>query len=145
MDDKAVIVINFPVKAHVYKYLQAKVGEKLVVTNTNFFGATVLDILSKQYSDYSSVSDEITFPVEISFRYMRTHGIYIDKRIVRKFNNRFDDMFREEMRSHVSISLQQNNIPKDKSLRQFLFSYNIDEDDIKFETLKKDLGRNLKN
>jgi hypothetical protein len=144
MSDKAVVVINFPVKPHVYKYLQSKVGEKLVASAGNFFGATVLDILSKRYSDYQAVSEEITFPVEISFRYMGTHGIYIDQRIVRKFNNRMDDMFREEMRSHVSISHSQYHIAKDESLRQFLFSYNISEDDIKFETLKKDIGRNLK-
>ena len=144
MEDRAVIVINFPVKPHVYKYLQTKVGEKIVAGNGSFFGATVLDILSKQYSDYIAVSDELTFPVEISFRYMRTNGIYIDKRIVRKFNSRMDDMFREEMRSHVSISHTANKIPKDVSLRNFLFSYNICEDDIKFETLKKDIGRNLK-
>lgn len=144
MEDKAVIVINFPVKPHVYKYLQAKVGEKLVASAGNFFGATVLDILSKQYSDYQAVSDDLTFPVEISFRYMRTNGIYIDKRIVRKFNSRIDDVFREEMRSHVSISHSASRIPKDVSLRNFLLNYNICEDDIKFETLKKDIGRNLK-
>lgn len=144
MDDKAVIVINFPVKPHVYKYLQCKVGEKLVAGSGNFFGATVLDILNKQYSDYQAVSDDLTFPVEVSFRYMRTNGIYIDKRVVRKFNTRIDDMFREEMRTHVLISHTSNRIPKDVSLRQFLLNYNICEDDIKFETLKKDIGRNLK-
>lgn len=144
MSDKSAVVIHFPVKPHVYKYLQYKVGEKLVVTKCDFFGSMVLDILSKNYSDLQSVSNDFTYPVEISIRYMEKMGIYIDSKIIRKFNTRIDDLFREEMRTFVGINYQMNEIPKETSLKQFLFIYNLDEDDIKFETLVKDLTRNLK-
>jgi hypothetical protein len=144
MNERSAIVIHFPVKPHVYKYLQNKVGEKLIVTQNNFFGGMVLDILSKNYSDMKSVSDDFTFPVEISVRYMEKMGFYIDSKIMKKFNSRIDDIFREEMRSFVGLNYELNNIPKESSLRQFIFKYNLDEDEIKFETLLKDLGRNLK-
>lgn len=144
MSERSAVMIYFPVKAHVYKYLQNKVGEKLVVTKSDFFGGMVLDILSKNYSDLQSVSDELTFPVEISLRYMEKMGIYIDSKIIRKFNTRVDDVFREEMRTYVGLNYTANKIPKETSLKQFLHSYNLCEDDIKFETLVKDLRRNLK-
>lgn len=146
MAKRSAVVINFPVKPHVYKYLQFKVGEKLVVSKLDFFGGMVLDILTKKYSDLESVDHEFTFPVEISFSYMEKMGIYIDNRVVKKFNNRVDAMFREEMRAFMSINFRANKIPKETSLRQFLFQYNIGEDDIKFETLVKDFKRkSLKN
>nr|WP_315245131.1 hypothetical protein [uncultured Flavobacterium sp.] len=144
MSERSAIVIHFPVKPHVYKYLQCKVGEKLIVTKNNFFGGMVLDILSKNYSDLQAVSDDFTFPVEISVRYMEKMGFYIDSRIMKKFNSRIDDLFREEMRTFVGLNFKMNNIPKENSLRQFIYNYNLDEDDVKFETLLKDLVRNLK-
>lgn len=143
MDAKAAVTVHFPVKLHVYKYLQSKVGEKLVLTKNNFFGSTVIDIFKRTYSVYESVSNEYTFPVEVSTRYMEKNGIFLDDKSLRKFNSRFDDMFREEMRSYVYMSSESNGLKKESALRQFLFHYNISEDDIKFETLVKDLQRNL--
>jgi hypothetical protein len=68
-------------------------------------------------------------------------GVYIDSKIIRKFNTRVDDVFREEMRTYVGLNFTQQN-PKETSLKQFCFNYNLSEDDIKFETL--DLRRNIK-
>lgn len=144
MSERSAVVINFPVKPHVYKYLQNKVGEKLVVTKFDFFGGMVLDILTKKYSDLEAVTDRYTFPVEISFSYMEKMGIYIDNKVVKKFNSRVDAMFREEMRGFANINYNANHTPKETSLKQFLFQYNIDEDDIKFETLLKDFKRKSK-
>lgn len=144
MSCKTTLIINFPVKPHVYKYLQYKVGEKLVVSKLDFFGGMVLDILTKRYSDLEAVSDKYTFPVEISLSYMEKMGVYIDNKVVKKFNNRVDTMFREEMRGFANINFSANRTPKEASLKQFLFQYNIDEDDIKFETLLKDFKRKSK-
>ena len=144
MSGKSTIIINFPVKPHVYKYLQTKVGEKLVVTNFDFFGGIVLDILTKKYSYVDSVTDNYTFPVEISLRYAEKMGFYIDEKVVKKFNSRMDSMFREEMRGFAHINYKTNQTPREVSLKQFLFQYNIEEDDIKFETLLKDFKRKSK-
>jgi hypothetical protein len=144
MSDHSSVVIKFPVKPHVYKYLQNKVGEALVANKSDFFGSMVLDILTKKPCDLQSVSGDLFFPVEVSLRYMERSGIYIDSKIIRKFNMRIDDVFREEMRLYVGLNYKANHIPKETSLKQFLFNYNMSEDDIKFETLLKDLRRNLK-
>jgi len=142
MSERAAITVHFPVKPHVYKYLQTKCGEKLIVSKNNLFGSIVLDILSKNYSDLQAVNDNFTFPVDISVRYMEKMGFYIDPKIIRKFNTRIDDIFREEMRAYVRISFRLNHIRKETALKQFLSDYNITEEDIKFETLVKDILRN---
>jgi hypothetical protein len=144
MRERSAVVINFPVKPHVYKYLQNKVGEKLVVAKFDFFGGMVLDILTKKYSDLEAVTNALTFPVEISFSYMEKMGIYIDNRVIKKFNSRVDAMFREEMKGFANINYLVNQTPKEASLKLFLYQLNIDEDDIKFETLVKDFKRKNK-
>lgn len=143
MSDKTAVTVHFPVKVHVYKFLQKKIGEKLVVTKNNFYGNLVLDVLSKKYCVLDSVSDEFTFPVEISLRYMSDFGIFVDKNIIRKFNAQVDRVFKEEIRSFVSINNTMNSMPKKMAVEQFLFHYNMTEDDIKLETILKDLNRNL--
>lgn len=143
MSNRPVVTIHFPVKPHVYKFLQKKVGEKLIVSKKNFFGNLVLDVLSKKYCVLESVTDELTFPADISLRYMEDYGIYIDKNIVRKFNTQVDSLFKEEMRTFVNINNSINGMPKREAIRQFIFHYNISEDDIKFETLLKDIVRNV--
>ncbi|PZO33200.1 MAG: hypothetical protein DCE86_05435 [Flavobacteriaceae bacterium] len=143
MSEKRAVVIYFPVSPHVYKYLQKKVGEKLVVTKQNFYGNLVLDILSKQSYYSPVVEDDLQFPVEISVRYMTEFGFSINARIFRKFNTQIDHIFREEMRSYVSVCHEANKIQKKEALHQFLVSFNIDEEDIKLETLLKDLVRKI--
>jgi hypothetical protein len=142
MSDKAALVVFFPVNPHVYKYLQNKCGEKLTVTKNNFFGSMVLDVLSKDYADLKVVTNDIVYPVEISERYMEKMGIFINPQIIRKFNTRVDDVFREEMRTYTYASFRFNKVPKEKALKQFLLFYNINEEDIKFETLVRDMKRN---
>jgi hypothetical protein len=51
--------------------------------------------------------------------------------------------FLEEMRTYVGLNFTANKIPKETSLKQFCFNYNLSEDDIKFETLLN-LRRNIK-
>lgn len=141
MSEKPAIVVHFPVSPHVYKYLQNKCGEKLEVTKNCLFGSIILDIMSKKYSDLLAVPDDYTYPVEISLGYLEKMGFYIDAKVLRKFNARVDKIFREEMRTIAQVNYDFNQIPKEKSLKQFLVFYNISEEEIKLETLIKDLRR----
>ena len=143
MSNQPAVVLMFPVQPHVYKFLQHKCGEKLSVKKQDLYGSIVLDILSKRGKVELSNTASLTYPVEICLHYIPHHGIFIDSRVIRKFNLRLDKMFREEMRTYVSVSHANNAISKREALRQFLKAYSIEEDDIKMETLLKDLGRNI--
>lgn len=142
MTDKTGVVVNFPVLPHVHKFLKAKCGEKMVANKQELYGNVVLDLLNKRGANVVKVSENLSYPVEISMRYMRENGVFIDDQIIYKFNNRIDRMLREEMRTYVFLSNFCNKIPKNTALRQFMECYNITEEDIKFETLQKDLVRN---
>lgn len=138
------VIIHFPVERHVYKYLQKSVGEKLVASKKDLFGGITLDLLSKNDSrDTYMVKGELTYVVEISEDYMYRFGIYVDEKIKRKFNAYIDKMFRKEMITYVDINSGKKKKNKEPALREFLFYYNISEDDIKFETLVKYIQREL--
>lgn len=141
--EKSFVVINFPVSKHVYKYLQKKVGEKLVATRSDYFGSLVLDIISKKYYKNHTLSSELSFPVEIGFRYLVDYGIYLNTSIVKKFDLQVDNMFREEMIAHIEIMVSKD-FERKEALEDFLHYYNIDEDDIKLETLLKFFDRKIK-
>lgn len=137
-------VVYFPVQPHVYKYLQAKCGEKLVAVQKNLFGEIILDLFSKRSRAVAAVSADLNFPVEIALHYLERYGVSIDKQVIYRFNSRIDDIMREEMRTYVFLLNQNHHVPKDQALREFMQAYNLSEDDIKFETLKKDLVRSKK-
>lgn len=137
-------VVFFPVQPHVYKYLQVKCGEKLVAEQKNLWGEIILDLFSKRTRSVTALTTQMKFPVEIALHYLERYGVNIDKQVIYRFNSRIDDIMREEMRTYVFLSNQNHLIPKDQALREFMSSYNLTEDDIKFETLKKDLVRNKK-
>ena len=142
MTDKTGVVVYFPVAPHVHKFLQAKCGVKMVASKQGLYGNVILDLFSKRGANAVKMPETLTFPVEISMRYMRENGIFIDEQVVFKFNNRIDAMLREEMRTYVNLTNSNNSVPKDTAIRQFMDSYKITEEDIKFETLKKDFHRN---
>ena len=137
------VIVHFPVERHVYKYLQKSIGEKMVVSKKDIFGNLVLDMMSKRDHDINVIKGELTYCVEISEDYMYRYGIYIDDKIQRKFNSYIDKMFRKEMVTHVAIQSRKIVKSREPALREFLFYYNIDEDDIKFETLVKYIQRNI--
>lgn len=136
------VIVHFPVERHVYKYLQKCIGEKMIVSKKDIFGNLVLDMMAKKDHDINVINGELTYCVEISEDYMNRYGICINEKIKRKFNSYMDKMFRKEMITHVAIMSRKAEKMKEPALREFLFYYNIDEDDIKFETLVKYLQRN---
>lgn len=137
-------IVFFPVQPHVYKYLQAKCGEKLVAAQKNLWGEIILDLFNKRSRSLTAITSELKFPVEITLPYLERYGVNIDKQVIYRFNSRIDDIMREEMRTYVFLTNKNHQVPKDKALREFLNEYNLTEDDIKFETLKKDLVRSKK-
>lgn len=137
------VIIFFPVEPHVYKYLQKSVGEKLVTSKNNFFGNIVLDLLSKRDTDIKVVRGELVYAVDISEDYMNRYGIYVDEKIKRKFNSHMDKMFRKELLTYVAIESSKGFRLRREKLAEFLFYYNITEEDFKFETLIKWIDRNL--
>lgn len=137
------VVVYFPVDPHVYKYLQKSVGEKLETSKNSFFGTIVLDLLSKGDCDINVIKGSLVYSVEISEWNMNHYGIYIDEKIKRKFNSHMDKMFRKELITYVDIQRDRGFRQKESALREFLFYYNITEEDIKFETLVKYMHRNI--
>jgi hypothetical protein len=69
-------------------------------------------------------------------------GVYIDSKIIRKFNTRVDDVL-ERKCALCWFKFYGEQNPKETSLKQFCFNYNLSEDDINWN-FTKDLRRNIK-
>jgi hypothetical protein len=90
----------------------------------------VLDILSKNYSDLQAVKDDITFQISLS-----TWKKWEFTLIARSYESLTPGLmtFLERKCAYVGLNFTANKIPKETSLKQFCFNYNLS--DIKFETL----------
>ncbi|MFN7013537.1 MAG: hypothetical protein ACK4ON_04600 [Bacteroidia bacterium] len=138
------VVIHFPVERHVYKYLQYHVGEKLVVRKKNYFGSIALDMFSVKDRAYKELNNSLSYPVEFSEDFLKRYSIYEGKICNNKFNNLIDQMFRQELMSYIRISVYPKNGSKEGALKDFLFHYNICDEDINYESLLKYINRNAK-
>lgn len=138
------VVIHFPVERHVYKYLQYHVGEKLIVRKKNYFGSITLDMFSVTDSKYKELPDSLSYPVEISEDFLNRYGIYQGKICNNKFNNLIDHMFRQELMSYIRIAFYPKSESIEGALKEFLFHFNINDEDLNYESLLKYVRRNFK-
>lgn len=145
MPKSVTVIITFNVEKHIFKYLLKNVGGKMIVSKKNFYGQMTLDILSKDYKkyQYEPCDSMVPYKVEIGEDYMNRYGIFLNDEILRKFNHSLDKVFRQEMMTHIRINYKNNLKTKEGALRDFLSHYEINEDDIKFETLVKYMNRNF--
>ncbi len=137
------ITHNLPVANHVYKYLIKKCGSDHIRASRNtFVGSQILSLLSRnadvraRKSDYKKI-----FKATISESYYEKNGMHINAGNAQLFNDQIDKMFREELYSHMIIWKNLNKKLFLKTMHSFLAVYEIEEDDIKAETLYRDFKR----
>ena len=138
------VQINIPVSDHIYKYLAAKCGTGLfTATRNTFVGSVVLSMLSRNedLKRESSKKHSKVFTVLVKEDSYMRNGIFIDLKCMKAFNEMVDKMFREELYCHMIINKFTHKSQYLDCIRNFLRIYNINEEDIKEETVYRDFKR----
>lgn len=137
------ITEHIPVADHVYKFLLVKCGsDSFTATRNHFIGQIVLNSLGK-HNDMQEPKTQYSKQVNVTIReraYLR-NGVFVGVKSGHVFNNMIDQMFRQELFSHLLVAKDYGKEQFMQSMRNFLEVYNITEDDIKFETLYRDFKR----
>lgn len=137
------ITQNIPVADHVYKYLKVICGSDHIVANrSTYIGSLILSIQGRNY-DVRMKKKRYTkvFKADISECYYEKTGLHITKENAQLFNDQVDKKFRDELYRNMLINDHLDEKHFVKSMRRFLAFYQIDEDDIKFDTLHRDFKR----
>ncbi|SDS12883.1 hypothetical protein SAMN04487764_1519 [Gillisia sp. Hel1_33_143] len=134
---------NIPVANHVYKYLLVICGSDYIIANrSTYIGSLVLSIQGRNY-DVRCTKKKFTkvFRAEVSETYYSKTGLVITKENAQLFNDQVDKKFREELFRNMLINDHLNEKLFLQSMRRYLDFFNIDEEDIKIETLYRDFKR----
>lgn len=151
--------IDFPVKPHILKYLlvhlklqriehEQWVVEDYVLSTTNRFGFALNSLLRKpaKSARHQASVEDCTARLGVNLRnfnaphYDLTQG-KLSAYCIFQFNDFVDDCFRAELFWWVRQQRPLGSTIKE-SIYSFMAFYAITEDDIAFETLRKDVQRN---
>tara|TARA_R110002096_G_C14661308_1_gene727995 strand:+ start:1465 stop:1926 length:462 start_codon:yes stop_codon:yes gene_type:complete len=137
------ITETVPVANHVYKYVIGINGsDTIIAERSDFIGNIILSSLNRN-TDLSISRKKFKKSIHIvikDYQYLK-NGIYIGLKRGQVFNNLIDKMFRREMYSHCFMNKEIHDDKYLQNMRKFLEIYNINEDDIKLESLYRDFKR----
>ncbi|MGI4833304.1 MAG: hypothetical protein ACRYFK_07565 [Janthinobacterium lividum] len=151
--------LDFPVRPHLLKYLEVHLKlarlveaplqlEDYVLSKTNRFGFALNQLLRKpaKSARHEGSIDDCTVSLGLNLRnfnapyYDLTQG-KLSPYVVFQFNEFVDDNFREELYWWVAQHREKRATIKDGIL-SFMAFYGVTENDLAYETLRKDVQRN---
>jgi hypothetical protein len=139
--------IQIPVKPYVKKFLESNFGNPVNFSHHKDENAFFQNLLKKpsrrwdyQIKDKPVKSQEF-IEIVISEDMFYRYGWELTKTNVLKFGKFFESRIKLFMRVWVGVETS-IGIPLYKSIRNFQEQYDLDEDDWKYEAIKKDFYRN---
>jgi hypothetical protein len=153
--------IDFPVKPHLLKYLQVhleleriqeaplKLADYVLSTGNKRFGLALSHLLRKPVKSarHEESNEECTSVLGIDLRnyknsyYDLEHG-KLSPYAIFEFNDLVEEYFREELYWWVRQHYKLRATIKD-AIRSYMAFYDVTEDDIAYETLRKSVQRNV--
>ncbi|TPG72000.1 hypothetical protein [Hymenobacter nivis] len=152
--------IDFPIKPHLLKYLQVHLklatvaefpvfkAEDYLLSKSNRFGFALNQLLRKpaKSARHEGSLEGCTARLGVDLR--NFNAAYYDllqgklsAYVVFQFNDFVDDIFKAELYWWVAQHVERRSTIKD-AIRSFMVFYDVSEDDLAYETLKKSVQRN---
>lgn len=148
-------LILLPVRQHIAKYLIRHYGCTLSISSRGTIPLLLQHLLKKfDKQDPSKVRPSqrlidgvnfVGYRIHIGDYYFKEKGAFLAKEDILAFNAAVDDLLKEEMYNLISKSLTPGLDPKfevDLGIRRFKDLYNISEDELSFDNLKRWYYRN---
>jgi hypothetical protein len=140
--------LDFPVKPHVRKYLNTHLGHAAyVLSNTGRFGRMLYHLLRRQVKGklhHAGSREDCTQVLTLDMRNFPVHqyGLKeITDYTIYQFNDFVDEELREELYVWVRRHVNRHTTIKEVIV-DFMAAYDLREEDIQYETLRKAVQRN---
>lgn len=133
-----ITTLRIPCKKHVKKYLIEKYGTSHTISKTTLLGMFTLEFLHKDFKPELKEFDfDDVYIIQINTFYFNTKGHTISRAKKRMIGACMERLFREDIFAFVDMQIIINNTTAIDSLRFFLKHYDIQEDDLKIESIYK--------
>ncbi len=145
------IPVEIVLKAHVHRFVKSHFPHQDVIPiyRNSFPGFVLIPLLERNMSYHNNAYSKIegkSMRFHISEFFFKRTGASISTNSIYCFNEQMDKIFREQLFKAVEVVLSINNSKgtafeiKD-TIMNFCAMHGIGEDDISYETLKKDFYR----
>lgn len=141
------ITLQLPVPAYLLKYLEFKYGQNYQAKESDWFGLLIISNLEKKRSKYYSFKrpeGNNLFQITVGISKAEKSGYAFHPGMLRKIAKAVDVHFRQELYLHAVANFINQDIPYKQSLQNLLDSYGISEDDLEYDSIRKDFNRNKK-
>ena len=145
------VIIHVPCPTYIRKYIEASFGSNYEIKQTDWLGIFIYSLLQKKshptyhYAGHKKTAvynDHLVF--NFSIHQANKHGFFLINSDELKIVKEIDDIFRRNMYSQAIINFENFGIEYQSTIMAYLESFNITEDDLHYETIRKDFNR-LKN
>lgn len=140
------ITIDLPVPAYIKIYLLSLYGANYKVSLNDDLGILILNILQKKGGNYNYYKRETdnrneVFSIRISFSMFEKFGCIISENQLYHIHKAIDSGFRMNLYRNAIINKNYSNIQYKDSILSFLKAFNINEEQLSYETIRKDFNR----
>ena len=142
------IHLKISVPVYLKKFLQVQFGNSYTVKQTDWFGILLVGQLQKKssaYYSYKKASNDIavnSYDIIIPSHSAFKNWLFLIKQNENKLINAVDDIFRKQIYYQAIFNQIHYNIEYQTTIKNILESYGIEEDELQYETLRKDFSRN---
>ena len=140
------MLLHLPVKPYILQFLKRHLGENYQLSNVDPFGRYLMGLLrtprtDRQYDNYLS-RYTAKFPVRIVPYLVADRACKnCSSLTVVHFNSFAEDIFYTEFHQFVQVRVEDNLMQAKVAIEQFCFRHQLSEDDVRFETLKRNWHR----
>lgn len=141
--------LDFPVKPHVRKYLLTHLGtDPYVLSNSGRFGKMLFHLLRRQLKGklhHAGSREDCTQTLVLDLRNFPVHQYGLTELTnytIYQFNDFVDELLKEELYIWVRRFVTGKNTIREVII-DFMAGYDLREEDIQYETLRKAVQRNV--
>ena len=142
------VVLHVPCPPYIRKFVEASFGENIEINQTNWLGIFIYSLLQKKshptyhYAGQKKAAgydDRLVF--SFSVHQANKNGYFIINSDEAKIIRHIDDVFRRSVYAQALINKESFGLEFKSTITSILDSYNITENELQYETLKKDFDR----
>lgn len=149
------VLLQLTVPKYLKKILNLKFGDSYRAKENTLFGLTVINTLKRksehdyQYSrtqyaegNYRFKNSTEVYFINVSVDRVKRKGFAFDQRRAFQIVKALDRSIREELYTNAIVNKEKYGIEYQTTLLDFLELYDIEEEELSYESLRKDFNRN---
>lgn len=149
------VLLQLNVPKYLKKILEVKYGDSYVAKENTLFGMTVLNTLKRKSDhDYSYTRNQYTngnyrfknsteaYFINVSVDRVKRKGFAFDPKRTFQIVKALDKSIRDDLYQNAIINKEKYGIEYQTTLLDFLDLYDIEDEELSYDSLRKDFNRN---